>query len=347
MNFGFYLPCYWRDMAYPADRMYADMVDQAVLAEQIGMKTIWIPEHHFMNLLVHPNPLLTGIKVAAATNSIRIGTSVLVLPFFDMRRLAGEIAQADNLMDGRLELGVGRGAFKYEFDRFGLKVEDSRSDFDEALSLLERLLTETNVSSDTANYQFESLTITPRPLQAPMPPVWIAAVNPEAIYHTARKGYDVMTTPLRSPFEDARNQAEAFFRGKAENPRKGGSQRLSMLRMFYVTESRDDVLEKVAFAAENDQYHHNLRTSDGEVRNGKLVGHETGRTHQEIEDALIIGTPAQCIEKLNAYSELGIDELILNMGFGASHADVMQSLELFAEKVMPFVRNPSKVKNVQ
>ena len=55
-------------------------------------KTVWIPEHHFINLLVHPNPLLTGVRVAAATRTIRIGTSVLVLPFFDMRRLAGEVA---------------------------------------------------------------------------------------------------------------------------------------------------------------------------------------------------------------------------------------------------------------
>jgi alkanesulfonate monooxygenase SsuD/methylene tetrahydromethanopterin reductase-like flavin-dependent oxidoreductase (luciferase family) len=335
MEFGFYLPCYWRDASYPIDRMYSDMVEQACLAEQLGFRTVWIPEHHFINLLVHPNPLLTGVRVAAATRTIRIGTSVLVLPFFDMRRLAGEVAQADNLMDGRLELGVGRGAFKYEFDRYGVKVEDSRDIFDESLALLERLLGESNVSSDTDAYRFPPLTITPRPLQQPLPPVWIAAVTPDAIYHTARRGYHVMTTPLRSSFDDAKRQAESYHRGRSESANPASAQRLGMLRMAYVARDRADIQEKLEFAAQNDRCHHNVRTTDGAVSQGMIQGTETGRSLSEIEDALIIGSADQCLEKVAAYAQLGIDEFIVNMGFGASHADVMCSLETFADKVMP------------
>ena len=70
---------------------------------------------------------------------------MLVLPFYDMRRLAGEIALADNLTEGRLEIGVGRGAFIYEFTRFGVPVEESRERFDEAC-VLRKLLTEEEVS---------------------------------------------------------------------------------------------------------------------------------------------------------------------------------------------------------
>lgn len=335
MEFGFYLPCYWRDPSYPMDRMYSDIVEQACLAERLGFQTVWIPEHHFINLLVHPNPLLTGVRVAAATRTIRIGTSVLVLPFFDMRRLAGEIAQADNLMGGRLELGVGRGAFKYEFDRYGLRVEDSRGVFDESLALLERLLTESEVSSDTDAYRFSPLTITPRPLQQPLPPVWIAAVTPDAIYHSARRGYDVMTTPLRSPFEDAKRQSEAFHRGRSESAKPASAQRFGLLRMGYVARNRADVQEKLEFAAENDRCHHNVRTTDGTVVQGMIQGSKSDRSMSEIEDALVIGSADQCLEKVAAYAQLGIDEFIVNMGFGASHADVMRSMEIFAEKVMP------------
>src|SRR5262249_1955920 len=161
MKIAFYLPCYWPDTSYPVHQMYDEMLEQAVLAEQIGMSSLWIPEHHFVNLLVHPSPLLTAVRVAAATKSIRIGTSVLVLPFYDMRRLAGEIAQADQLMKGRLEVGVGRGAFKYEFDRLGVDVAESRERFDEALPLLEKLLSARSVSSETGSYKFPPLTITP------------------------------------------------------------------------------------------------------------------------------------------------------------------------------------------
>lgn len=335
MEFGYYLPAYLSDPTYPVDLLYSDMVEQAILAERLGFKTVWIPEHHFINLLVHPNPLLMGVRVAAATKSIRIGTSVLVLPFFDMRRLAGEVAQADNLMGGRLELGVGRGAFKYEFDRYGIKVEDSRDIFDESLALLERLLIHSDVSSETDAYRFAPLTITPRPLQQPLPPVWIAAVTPDAVYHSARRGYHVITTPLRSPFEDARNQAESFHRGRSESGKQASEQRFSMLRMVYVARDRAEVEEKLEFAVQNDRCHHNIRTTNGDVIQGIIQGSDSGRSLTEIEDALIIGTADQCLEKIEAYAHLGIDEFIVNMGFGASHADVIHSMKTFASKVMP------------
>jgi alkanesulfonate monooxygenase SsuD/methylene tetrahydromethanopterin reductase-like flavin-dependent oxidoreductase (luciferase family) len=334
MKLAFYLPCYWPDTSYPVHQMYDEMVEQAVLAEQLRMSRLWIPEHHFVNLLVHPSPLLTAVRVAAATKSIRIGTSVLVLPFYDMRRLAGEIAQADQLMKGRLDIGVGRGAFKYEFDRMGIDVQESRKRFDEALLLLERLLTERNVASDTPAYTFAPLTITPSPHQKPMPPIWMAAVQPEAIYYSARRGYSITTTALRGPFEEAKRQAAAFHDGRKE-AKPARRQQISMLRMGFACKDRADVERKVAMAAGNDQRHHNLRSSDGEVVDGAIVPHPSGRTLADVEDALLICTADQLVDKLGSYAELGVDEFILNMSFGASHRDIMASMELLAAKVMP------------
>ena len=91
MQFSFYLPCYWPDTSYPAQQMYQDMVDHAKLAEALDFKSLGIPEHHFINYLTHPNPLMSAVRVASATEHIPIVISVLVLPFMDMRRVAGEI----------------------------------------------------------------------------------------------------------------------------------------------------------------------------------------------------------------------------------------------------------------
>jgi alkanesulfonate monooxygenase SsuD/methylene tetrahydromethanopterin reductase-like flavin-dependent oxidoreductase (luciferase family) len=342
MKLAFYLPCYWPDTRYPVHQMYDEMVEQAVLAEQIGMSSLWIPEHHFVNLLVHPSPLLSAVRVAAATKRIRIGTSVLVLPFYDIRRLAGEIAQADQLMKGRLEIGVGRGAFKYEFDRFGVSVEESRRLFDEALPLLEKLLSERNVSCDEPSCRFDPLTITPRPYQTPMPPIWIAAVQPEAIYRSARRGYNITTTALRAPFAEAKRQADAFHKGWAETT-SANKPRLSMLRMGFACRDRAEIDQKVTLAAGNDQRHHNLRSGDGEVIEGAIVPHLSGRSLADVEQALLIASANQLAEKLGDYAELGIDELILNMSFGASHQDVMASMELLAAKVMPQLKRTERV----
>src|SRR5262249_7220358 len=216
----------------------------------------------------------------------------------------------------------------------GVDVAESRERFDEALPLLEKLLSARSVSSETGSYKFPPLTITPSPYQKPMPPIWIAAVQPEAIYHSARKGYNVTTTALRSPFADAKRQAAAFHQGRAEAP-SARSPRLSMLRMGFACRNRHEVDQKVALAVVNDQRHHNLRSGDGEVIEGAIVPHATGRTLGDVEQALLIATGNQLVDKLGSYNELGIDELILNMSFGAAHRDVMASMELLAAQVMP------------
>ncbi len=313
---------------------------EAQLAEDIGCISLSIPEHHFINYLVHPNPLLTAVHVAAATKRIPIISAVLVLPFFDMRRLAGEIAQADCLTGGRIQLGVGRGAFRYEFDAFGVPVEDASERFDDSLALLIKLLSETEVGWHSKYYQFEPLTITPRPLQLPYPPIWIAALHHASITDAVRRGFHVMTTPLRDPMAAVRMQAHAFFDLLAP----GSKQRFSMLRMGYVAANEADAREKVALAYANHQRFVNVFSTPGAVRHGEIVPIDVNDAQEELRDRLLIGTAAQIIDKLGPYAELGIHDIQLNMNFGTSHADVMRSLERFATTVMPhFASRPAPV----
>ena len=335
MRFSFYLPCYWPDTSYPAQWMYQEMVEQAKLAEELGFRSFGIPEHHFINYLTHPNPLMSAVKVATVTKHVPIVISVLVLPFMDMRRVAGEIAQADCLMDGRLEVGVGRGAFKYEFDRYGVKPEDSRALMDESLDLLKRLLTEYEVSCDSDLYKFDSLSITPRPVQRPHPPLWIAAVTPTAIYHSVLKGYHVMTTPLRESLDAALGQIDAFHRGVADAGPEAKDKKFSMLRMIYVAKDKADAREKLEIAYANDQRFHNLYTTPGSVKNGAALPIESGRTLEDVDNNLIIGSAEECIEKLTPYAERGLFDFLANLSFGAQHRDVLGAMERFARDVMP------------
>ena len=333
MDFGFYLPCYWPDTSISAEKMYAEMVEEAQLAEDIGLISLTIPEHHFVNYLVHPSPLLTAVRVAAATRRIPLISAVLVLPFYDMRRLAGEIAQADCLTGGRIQLGVGRGAFRYEFDRFGVPVEESRERFDDSLNLLIKLLTETEVSWKSKYYDFGPLTITPRPVQKPYPPIWIAALNQYSIAACAKRGFHVMTTPLRDPIEAVKMQATAFR--DSVQPGQRGTQRLSMLRMGYVAKNESDTKEKVALAYANHQRFVNVFTTPGTVKDGAILPIAVSETPDDIRKNLIVGTPQECVDKLGVYAALGIDDIQINMNFGTNHRDVMASLERLASQVIP------------
>lgn len=345
MQFSLFLSCYFPDTSRPAKEMYAAMLAQATRAEDLGFCGLTLPEHHFINILMNPNPLITAVKVADVTRAIPITTAVLVLPFLDMKRLAGEIALTDILTGGRLQLGVGRGAFPYEFERFGVPVEDSRAHFDESLEVLEALLTGEEVSWAGRYYTFAPLTIMPRPLQQPAPPIWIAALAPEAIYHSARKGYNVQTTPLRGPADLVRRQAEAFHRGVADRGPGAARPGFSMLRVCFVARDEADAKAKQRLAYGYYRRFNNVHIGGpGEVRGGAITPIDLESTVEEIAAALLIGTAEQVVEKLQGYAAQGIPEMNLNMNIGAADEEVLESMERFAAEVMPhFAAAPRRV----
>lgn len=335
MDFSFYLPCDWPDTSYPAQHLYREMTEEAKFAEELGYVSISVPEHHFINYLTHPSALLTTVHVAAVTKHIPIITAVLVLPFRDMRNLAGEVAQTDCPTGGRLEIGLGRGAFQYEFERFGVSMNEAKARFADARDLLLTLLTEEEVSWKSDWYDFPALTIMPRPVQRPHPPVWIAAVTYDSIKNAVLDGYHVMTTPLREPFSAVRMQARAFFDGVAEAEGQADRLRLSTLRMGYVSRNEADLREKAHLARENDRRFAAVFTQRGEVKGGAITPIEVDYSVDDVAENLIFGSPDQCVEKLKKYEELGIHNIVFNMNFGTSHKDVMNSLELMATRVIP------------
>ena len=339
MEFSHFLSSYYPDTSYPPAKLYADMLEQAKLAEELGFVGVTIPEHHFINILMNPAPLVMAVKVASVTSHIPIVTAVLVLPFLDMKRLAGEIALADILTDGRLQLGMGRGAFAYEFTRFGIPPEESREKFDESLAVLEALLSDKEVSWNSKYYKFDSLTIMPRPLQQPHPPIWIAALAPTAIYHCARNGYNVQTAPLKGSQDLVRQQAEGFLKGAEEAGPVGRQLRFSMLRVAFVARDQADAKEKQRLAYNYYQRFTNVFETPGEVHNGAIKPIQYEQTQEQLAQNLLVGTAGEIVDKLQQYAELGIHEINLNMNIGATPVETLASIERFATKVMPHFTN--------
>jgi alkanesulfonate monooxygenase SsuD/methylene tetrahydromethanopterin reductase-like flavin-dependent oxidoreductase (luciferase family) len=337
VDFGFYLPCYWPDMTIPMQDMYREMTTEAQHAEALGFVSFTVPEHHFTNALVHPSGLLTAVHIAAATRHAPVITATTVLAFHDIRILAGEIAQADCLTGGRIQIGVGSGAYQYEFERLELPMHDKRERFDDSLRLLTRLLSEEDVSWDSPYYRFPATTITPRPMQTPHPPIWYAAMTPPSIEKAVMAGFNVITTPLREPFAKVIEQAGSFFAGVAKAAAPARDLRLSMLVMLFVTEDEAQKQRMLDHAMGRHRRFVNVYGTPGEVVGGAITPHDTDLTLDDIEMNLIIGPPEHCRAKLEAYAALGIHNLQLNMNFGASHAEVMRSLERFAAEVMPHI----------
>ncbi len=335
MKFSVQLSAYLPDRAYGGDRLYADMLEQAVLCDRLGYDAVSITEHHLLNILLMPAPLQFAVKIASATERVKIMTSVVVLPIHDMRILAGELVVADIFTEGRLLLGVGRGAFAFEMDRLGVPLSESRARFDESLDVLMALLREEEVSWNGEFYQFPPLTIMPRPVRPGGPPIMMAVMNPEGIYHSARRGFHIQTTPLAGNHQLLLEQVSAFTRAKEDMDGTGDSLTLSLSRVAFAVRNEEDRCRMTRVAHEYYRRFDNVFTGPGIVDNGMIRPLPRSQTVEELAESLLIATPEEMTDRLSSYAEAGIDRVILNMNFGAGQLETLESIQRFAEEVMP------------
>jgi alkanesulfonate monooxygenase SsuD/methylene tetrahydromethanopterin reductase-like flavin-dependent oxidoreductase (luciferase family) len=333
MEFNHFLSAYYPDTDYGGDRLYADMLAQARLADALGYASVSIPEHHLINILLTPAPLLMAVKLAAETQHARLMTSVAVLPLHDMRTYAGEIVMADILTEGRLILGIGRGAFAVEQERLGSPYAESRAKFDESLAVLQKLLAEEEVSWSGTYYDFEPITVMPRPVR----PIqfMIAAVTPESIYHSARRGFHIQTSPLMASREKMLEQIDAFHRAKAEMGPSHDHLTLSLSRVAWLAVDDADKWRKVALAHEYYARFDNLFTGPGLVKNGAAEALPRAQSPEELAENLLICTAEEMVDKLGVYFEAGVDEVIFNQNIGTANAETLDNMQQIAEEVMP------------
>ncbi len=343
MQFSIQLSAYYPDKSYGGDRVYQDMLEQARCADACGYESVAITEHHLINILMMPAPLQFAVKIASQTQKVKIITAVSVLPLHDMRVLAGELVCADIFTDHRLMLGVGRGAFAYEMARMGVPLESSREKFDESLNVLQALLGGEEVSWNGKYYQFEPMTIMPRPVK--QIPMMMAVLVPEAIYHCTLRGFHIMTTPLSAGHQHMLDQVNAFTRGKAERGADGAGQTLSLSRVALVSHSQADRKRKMQMAHDYYSRFDNVFTGPGIVENGMIKPLPREMTLQQTAQNLTICTPAEMIDKLSPYAEAGVDRFIMNVNFGVEQAEILESIQCFAEEVMPhFSSNVTELK---
>ena len=338
MDFNHFLTSYMPDPNVGSKIHFKNMVDQSILAEKLGYKTVSIPEHHLINLLMMPSPLQMAVKIASLTKNISVSTSVAVLPLHDMRTYAGEVSTADILTDGRLILGVARGAFPWEMERLGTPIEQSKEKFIESLEVLQKLLAQEEVSFKGKYYNFDTLTIMPRPITQPVP-IMIAAMDPKSIKSAASRGFHVQSTVLSGTKELLMERVNAFKEGCEELGEKGKLLKLSMQRMMFVAKDQDDVEKKNRLAYEYYKRFDNMFTGPGKVKNGNIVPLPRKQSFEEMKENLLICTVNELIDKLSVYAEAGVDEFIISSSFGQEQNETIESMHKISEEIIPYFKN--------
>ena len=338
MDFNHFLTSYMPNPNIGSKVHFKNMIEQSILAEKLGYKKVSIPEHHLINLLMMPSPLQMAVKIASLTKNISISTSVAVLPLHDMRTYAGEVATADILTDGRLILGVARGAFPWEMKRLGTPIEHSKEKFTESLEVLQKLLSEEEVSFSGKYYNFEALTIMPRPITQPIP-IMIAAMDPNSIKNAALRGFHVQSTVLSGTKELLMERVNAFRDGCEELGEKGKLLKLSMQRMMFVAKDEKDAEKKNKLAYEYYKRFDNMFTGPGKVKNGNIIPLPRKQSFDEMKDNLLICPINELIDKLSIYAEAGVDEFIISSSFGQEQNETIESMHKISEEIIPYFKN--------
>ena len=337
MDFNHFLTSYMPNTNIGSKIHFDNMLNESVIAEKLGYTTVSIPEHHLINILMMPSPLQMAVKIASITKKINITTGIVVLPLHDMRTYAGDVATADILTDGRLTLGVGRGAFPWEMKRLGTPIEISKEKFTESLDVLQLLLKNKEVSYQGKFYNFDPLTIMPRPISNPVP-MMVAAMNLESIKDAATRGFHVQSTVLSGTKDLLLNRVNAFKEGCEILGEKGKLLKLSMQRMAYLAKDDNDAKEKIKMAYEYYKRFDNMFTGPGKVKEGSVEPLEREQSLEELKENLLICTLNEMIDKLSIYAETGVDEVILSSSFGQSHNDLIQSMHRIGENVIPYFK---------
>jgi flavin-dependent trigonelline monooxygenase, oxygenase component len=245
-----------------------DALELARLAEQGGFEIAWAAEHHTIELTAGPNPFTILTHWAAHTTRIRLGTAVVVAPYWHPIRVAGEAALFDLFSDGRLELGLGRGAFQYEFDRMAGGIDQRKG----GAYLREMLpvvlgLWQGDIEHRGELWSFPLATSVPKPLQQPHPPIWVAARDPDTFAWAMASGANIMATPLSRPHAEVAILGQRFADTLARLP---GIRRprFLMLRRTCVYPNADDWPLPVEISATYGRHFENLFRNIGQVNNG-------------------------------------------------------------------------------
>lgn len=158
-----------------AARAFEHLIDEAVLAEEVGFDAVFLPERHGRTETFAPSPLTVATAIAARTDRIKIATTVMLPPLYSPVHLAEQVAMIDNLSRGRFVFGAGVGYHQGYHQTFGVPWRRRGRRFEEAMEVIVLALTQERFSFDGEFFNYEDVCLSPKPYQRPRPPIWIGA----------------------------------------------------------------------------------------------------------------------------------------------------------------------------
>ena len=353
-----------------AAEMLDNLRQQTVLAEELGFEVMWLGEHHFGPYGIGdlPNPILLGADLAARTSRIRIGQMANIAPWWHPIRLAEDLAILDNLTEGRIEVGFGRGIWPYEGPQFHANADprkdaENRELFRETIEVVRKIWSDEYFSHQGENYSFPAdntvfshpsyppdpawqdgervtrLRVTPRPYQKPHPPLWMTVSTDRSVATAAELGLKAcywQPPPLRIR---QRMELYAEVRSKLEGRPFSLGEDQAVMRSTYVASSMEDARrEAEAGIMSSFIFNDPFRGRQVFTNPGEELNDDVRLDWDFLEPrTLLVGSPDHVAEKIQELREVcSLDCLLVEFAHGGiPQRKILRNLENFATRVMP------------
>jgi len=322
---------------YPLAEQYDNRLQLIEFYDRSGFRTYHMSEHHATPLNLTPSPSVFLAAVAQRTRRIRLGPLVYVLPAHHPLRLAEEICMLDHLSNGRLEVGIGRGASPHELQYFGVDPEQAPAIYVEAYNVIKQALTESEVNFAGKHFSFAGVPVEIRPLQRPHPPFWYAVPVPEGTAWPAQNRINIV---CGGPVAKVREIADRY---RAEWANAGNSPEdiplIGINRFVIAADTDREALELGRRAWP--RFHQSF------MKLWKKHGTQPrfARLPEDFEVAVnnggaLVGSPGTLRDKVRGMAtEAGVSYFIAQFSFGdLTQPEVLHSAGIFAREVIPAAR---------
>lgn len=340
---------------------YTDVIDQVVLAEQLGWAHVWAVEHHLLPQWSHcPAPEVLFGALSQRTSTIRIGHGVALLPrnFNHPLRVAERTAVLDILTNGRVDVGTGRAVTLQELDGFEVDKETTKEQWYEGIQVLTRAWKDETFEFHGTHLNIPPSYLVPKPIQQPHPPLWLAGTNPETFITAGNHGLGLLGFVTGTPDDVGRRIAG--YKQAVADPKDpiGGfvNNQASILIQTYCAETREQAFAEVREAIEtvtrlgaelflpwaqqpaapaSYQYLATRVSAGQNVRAGQNAAAQT--LEERAADGLIaVGDPDDIARLFRQYQDLGADQMMTWVQFGGlPHEKIVQSMKLLGAHVLP------------
>jgi len=318
-------------LARTVPQLYAQVMRQCELAEELGYDTFFCAEHHFHEYGVVPDPAVMLAALAQRTRRIRLGTAISILTFHDPRRIAETYSMLDMMSGGRLVFGVGSGYLAHEFVGYDADPREKRDRFNENLDIVVRLMAGETLSYTGRFSKSEKVVLNVRPHEGRVPPVYVAVLARDAAYHVGAQKNRIFTVPYASckDFADIGTMLEEYRRGR--------------LQAGLAPDDDDHVFTLHTYVARTDEE----ARAECKAAYDLYVDTRLYAKKHVYEDIIangicLFGSVETVVEKMRRLHAMGIRHVATMHNFGALEpARVERSMTLFAREVMPQVAGPS------